>query len=75
MKGSNPEQLAADPKFKTIVRHIVDDWNSLHKQQVDAQKSKLTIQRATKMIAKFIEQPAVYNQLVNANITDLRRDE
>lgn len=68
MRGSNPEQLASHPRLKKVMHNIMDDWNSLHKEQTSEEKKKLTIQRLTLTIAKYIEQPNIYNQLINANI-------
>ena len=62
------EQMSVHPKFKTICKNIMHDWNSEHKFQRKDQKQDLTLQRLSLTLAKFLEQPEVYKTLINAQI-------
>jgi hypothetical protein len=68
VKGFNGEQMSVHHRFKIICKNIMFDWNKNHKEQVHEQNQELTLQRLSLTLAKYLEQPEVYNILVNAQI-------
>lgn len=70
MKGSNTEQYAVVPEFKRTCNKIVSYWNASHKEQVTREKP-LSLKRFSLALTRFLEQPEIFNILLNMEIKNL----